>query len=178
MSNIVYIGTSIDGSIASPDGSLDWLASVPNPTGDDLGFAEFIERVDAVVMGRHTFETVIGFGSGWQYPIPGIILSATLSELPEEFAGQLTLMSGSPAEVVRFAEDLGHKDLYIDGGQTIQRFIAVDLIDEMIITEVPILLGGGDKLFGTHEQHLMFELIESEVLLNQMVKRRYRRVRD
>ena len=76
MSNIVYIATSLDGYISAPDGGLDWLSSVPNPNGDDLGFSKFMDRVDAIVMGRVTFETVVGFGSGWHYPIPGIVLSS------------------------------------------------------------------------------------------------------
>jgi len=178
MSNIVYIGTSIDGCISSPDGSLDWLASVPNPDGDDLGFSKFMERVDAIVMGRLTFETVLGFGMGWHYPIPGIVLSSTLSNIPEQFSDQVSLTSGSPGDVVQFAQEQGYQDLYIDGGKTIQQFLAADRIDEMIITEVPVLLGGGDKLFGQHEEHLKFELVTTEVLLNQLTKRHYRRVRE
>ncbi len=65
MSNIVYIGTSLDGYISGPDGDLDWLSYVPNPEGDDLGFSEFMDRVDVVVMGRKTFETLLGFRLGW-----------------------------------------------------------------------------------------------------------------
>ncbi len=78
MSNIVYIGTSLDGYISAPDGDLDWLSYVPIPEGDDLGFSEFMDRIDAIVMGRKTFETLLGFGVGWHYPKPGIVLSSTL----------------------------------------------------------------------------------------------------
>ena len=143
MSNIVYIATSIDGRISSPDGTLDWLGTVPNPEGSDLGFAKFMSRVDAVVMGRLTFETVVGFGLGWHYPIPGIVLSSTLKSVPEEFAKHVQLASGSPNEIMLLAQKAGFENLYIDGGNTIQRFLNADAIDEMIITEVPILLGGG-----------------------------------
>ena len=100
MTNIVYIGTSLDGYISSTDGSLDWMECVPNPDGDDLGFFDFMARVDAVIMGRLTFETIQGFGMGWSYPKPGIILSSTMDKLPEEFEDKVSLASGTPAEVI------------------------------------------------------------------------------
>lgn len=177
MTNIVYIGTSLDGYIAPEDGSLDWLGTVPNPEGDDLGFGEFIQRVDAVVMGRLTFEVVQGFGIGWHYPVPGIILSSTLKKLPRDFEDKVSLTRGSPKEVMAFAKEKGYQNLYIDGGTTIQGFLRADLIDEMIITEIPILLGGGDRLFGSLDQQLKFELVGTNILLDQMVKRHYKRER-
>lgn len=178
MSNIVYIGTSIDGYISAPDGSLDWLGYVAIPEGNDLGFSEFMERVDAVVMGRKTFETLLGFGVGWHYPNPGIILSSTLESVPEDFAESVQLASGTPGEIVQLAEKQGFENLYIDGGTTVQRFLREDLIDELIITEIPLLLGGGDRLFGELDHYLGFELVESQVLLNQLVRKHYRRKHD
>ena len=175
MANIVYIGTSLDGYIASEDGSLDWLGTVPNPEGDDLGFGEFIKGIDAVVMGRLTFETLQSFDVGWHYPAPGIVLSSTLKTLPDPFQESASLTSGTPEEVVKYAENRGFKNLYIDGGTTIQRFLRAGLIDEMIITEIPILLGGGDRLFGRLDAHLKFELVETTTLLGQTVKRHYRK---
>ena len=175
MSNIVYIGASMDGYIAAPDGNLDWLDTVPAPEGDDLGWSEFIARVDAVVMGRITFETVVGFDVGWPYPVPGIVLSTTVDAIPDGFSEHITLTRGTPAEVIEFARQQGHEHLYIDGGNTIQRFLREDLIDELIITQIPILLGGGDPLFGSLEQQMVFELIKSEVLAGQLVKSHYRR---
>ena len=178
MSNFVYIATSMDGYIAAPDGSLDWLETVPAPEGDDLGFFDFIARVDAIVMGRVTFETVLGFGSGWPYPIPGIVLSSTMDTAPEEFAGHVRFASGSPREIVELAGQQGFRNLYVDGGRTIQGFLRDDLIDEIIVTEIPILLGGGDRLFGALDDPLVFELVGSDVLLGQLVKRHFRRKRD
>src|SRR5262245_15399631 len=122
MSNIVYIGASLDGYIAAEDGGLDWLEYVPNTEGSDLGFAEFMARVDAVVMGRKTFETLIGFGVGWHYPKPGIVLSSTLKSVPPEFAGRVQIASGTPREIVALGRSLGFENLYIDGGNTVQRF--------------------------------------------------------
>lgn len=178
VANIVYIGTSLDGYISGPNGDLGWLEYVPVAEGDDLGFADFMERIDAVVMGRKTFETLIGFGVGWRYSKPGVILSATLTSAPEEFADHVQFAKGTPAEIVKFAEGQGYKNLYIDGGVTVQRFLQEDLVDEIIITTIPILLGGGDRLFGQLDQPLGFELIGSEILAKELVKRRYRRKRE
>lgn len=177
MSNFVYIGTSLDGYISAADGGLEWLEYVPIPDGDDLGFSEFMARVDAVVMGRKTFETLIGFGVGWHYPKPGLILSSTMTSAPPEFADHVTFACGTPGEIVEHAKSLGFENLYVDGGVTVQRFLREDLIDEIIITQIPILLGGGSRLFDELEQPLGFELIDSKTLAGQLVKRRYRRKR-
>ena len=178
MSNIVYVGTSLDGYIAAADGNLDWMSYVPIPEGEDLGFSAFMARIDAVVMGRKTFETLLRFGVGWQYPKPGIVLSSTLRSAPEEFADHVQFASGTSAEIVRSAKSQGFENLYIDGGATIQGFLRDDLIDEMIITEIPLLLGGGDRLFGELDRSLGFELVGTQVLLNQLVRRHFRRKRD
>ena len=178
MTNIVYVGTSLDGCIAAADGGLEWLEYVKTPEGDDLGFAKFMERIDAVVMGRKTFETLLGFGVGWHYPKPGIILSTTLNAAPDEISGHIQFASGTPAEIVKLAKGQGFNNLYVDGGATVQRFLREDLIDEMIITEIPILLGGGISLFGKLGQPLGFELLDTTVLADQLVRKHYRRKRD
>jgi dihydrofolate reductase len=178
MTNIVYIATSLDGYIAGPDGDLDWLNTIPTPEGNDLGFSDFIARVDAVVMGRNTFEAVVGFGLGWPYPVPGLILSATLRTAPEAFSDKVTFASGTPDEIVGIAKEKGYSNLYVDGGKTIQGFLRADLIDELIVSEIPILLGGGERLFGQLDQHLEFELVGTEVLLNQIIKKHFRRKRQ
>ena len=175
VSNIVYIATSLDGYIAGPEGNLDWLNYIPSPEGDDLGFSNFIARVDAVVMGRITFETVIGFGHGWTYPVPGLILSSTLNSAPKEFSDHVSFANGPPSEIISLAELKGYSNLYIDGGKTIQNFLRADLIDELIVSEIPVLLGGGDRLFGELDQRLDFELVGTEVMLNQIIKKHYRR---
>jgi dihydrofolate reductase len=178
LTNIVYIATSLDGFISAPNGNLEWLETVPNPTEDDLGFSKFMDRVDAIVMGRVTFETVVGFEMGWHYPIPGIVLSSSMTSAPEGFAEHVKFASGSPKCIVQIAQEQGHENLYIDGGKTIQRFLDEDVIDELIVTEIPILLGGGDRLFGKLDQQLTFELLGTEVLLGQLVKKHYRRKRS
>jgi len=177
MANIVYIGTSLDGYIADKQGGLDWLNSIPNPEQDDFGFANFMNRIDAVVMGRITFEVVCGFDCPWPYSKPVFVLSQTLNSIPEAFQDKAELVSGSLQTVLAQLHDRGYWNLYIDGGRTIQEFFRQDLVDEMIISTLPILLGGGVPLFGELAQPLSFQYLKTDVYLNALVKSHYRRIR-
>ncbi len=133
--------------------------------------------VYVVVMGRLTFESVIGFGRGGPYPRPGLMLSSRMSRAPDGFGEHVSLAGGTASEVVAVAKKLGYSNLYLDGGKTIQGFLRADLIDEMILSEIPILLGGGERLFGDLAEPLGFELVGSEVLLDQIVRKHLRRKR-
>lgn len=178
MPNVVYIATSLDGYIAAADGGLDWLMSVPNPEQSDYGYAAFIEGMDALVMGRNTFETIMGFEGEWPYDKRVFVLSNSLSEVPESMTDKAEMVSGPLPELVRALNGRGYNNLYIDGGRTIQSFLAGDLLDEMIITQIPILLGDGIPLFGHHEQQLHFELAGVEHFSNGIVQCRYLRDRS
>jgi len=173
--NSVYIGTSLDGYIADQKGGLDWLESVPNPDGNDMGYHAFLERMDALLMGRTTYETVLSFGIEWPYTKPVYVLSNTLREVPAQLAGKVWLVRGELKDVLRGIHELGHTKLYLDGGRTIQSFLREDLVDELILTTIPVLLGGGFSLFGELAKPLAWELVESKVYLNQIVQRHYRR---
>ena len=98
--NKVFIAQSLDGYIADKEDSLDWLHSIPNPDNVDMGFQKFIESVDAIVMGRKTFEVVDSFEIEWPYPVPVFIISTTLEKLPEKYAGKAQILNGSVAEVL------------------------------------------------------------------------------
>ncbi|MDA0150605.1 dihydrofolate reductase family protein [Vibrio sp. LaRot3] len=173
MANIVFIATSLDGYIADKQGGLDWLHAVPNPENLDLGFVPLMERVDGLIMGRNTFETVIGFGVEWPYSKPVFVLSNTLTEVPAELADKVSIVSGELHDVVHSLNKRGYQELYIDGGVTIQNFLQQDLIDELIITTIPVLLGGGAPLFGDLTSPLNFALSESKTLLNAVVQSHY-----
>lgn len=177
MSNIVYVGTSLDGYITDKDGGLDWLQYIPNPDNLDLGWADFMDNIDAIVMGRNTFDKVCSFDCPWPYSKPVFVLSNSLTSLPDEYKGKAELINGSISEILKNINRKGYQHLYIDGGSLIQSFLKEDLIDEMIITVVPILIGGGTKLFGDLAKHMKFELLNTEILLNAMVKNHYRRDR-
>ncbi|AJR06727.1 dihydrofolate reductase [Photobacterium gaetbulicola] len=177
MANIVYIATSLDGYIADKNGNLDWLHSIPNPEGNDFGFHDFMNRVDALVMGRNTFETVCAFDCEWPYSKPVFVISNSLKTIPEGYQDKAFLVSGELNNILADLNAKGFNELYIDGGITIQNFLAQDLIDEMIITTFPLVLGGGSSLFGELPSPLTFELKSSEILLNAMVKSHYLRQR-
>ncbi|MBC7006610.1 dihydrofolate reductase [Photobacterium sp. BZF1] len=176
MANIVYIATSLDGYIADKNGNLDWLHSIPNPEGNDFGFADFMDRVDALVMGRNTFETVCGFDCEWPYSKPVFVISNSLNTIPNNYKDKAFLVNGELRDILTELNSKGFNDLYIDGGKTVQSFMAEGLIDEMIITTIPVILGGGTPLFGETASPVNFALKHSEVLLDTIVKNHYSRV--
>lgn len=175
MSNIVFIATSLDGYIADKEGGLDWLHSVPNPDNHDMGFSAIMERVDALVMGRNTLDVVLGFGGEWPYPKPVFVLSNTMDKVPEGYEDKVFLVKGELKDVLNELNAQGYKDLYIDGGKTVQSFLQQDLIDEMVITTIPVLLGGGAPLFGDLVKPLNFKLHKSETHLGAIVQSHYLR---
>lgn len=177
MTTYVYIAVSLDNYIAGPGGALDWLNEIPNPTQSDFGFAEFLRGIDAVVMGRKTFETMLGFDT-WPYSIPVFVFSRSLNALPGNTDGKAELIRGQPIEVMHVLGARGFHNLYVDGGRTIQGFLEADLIDELIITRVPILLGGGVPLFGSLQREMKFRLVSTEPLNETLVKSHYVRDRN
>jgi len=172
MKNYVYIAQSLDGFIAGPNGELDWLENIDNPDQSDFGFSSFMSTVDALVMGKNTFEKVFSFGM-WSYEKPVFVASSSLSVLPSSLEGKAFLLKGNPEDIVTELHEKGYENLYIDGGAVIQSFLKKDLIDELMITTVPVLLGEGIPLFGYLPKQLQLKLVGSEVLLNQMVKTHY-----
>ncbi len=175
--NVAFIASSLDGYIADKDGGLDWLQSVPNPDNLDLGYNKFIEGIDAIIMGRKTFETVCGFDCEWPYFKPVYVLSSTLEKIPDEYSEKAALVKGNLSEIVDNLNAKGKNGIYIDGGSTIQSFLKEDLIDEIIITTIPILLGGGSPLFGELHKEMRFEHVKSEIFLDTLVQDHYKRLR-
>ncbi|MFC1769723.1 dihydrofolate reductase family protein [Nitrospirota bacterium] len=174
MANYVYIAASLDGYIAAPDGGIDWLMEIPIPEGDN-NFAEFMSKIDALVMGRNTFEMVVSFGE-WIYDKPVFVLSNTLTSVPENLAGKAEPISGELSSVVEQLNSRGYKNLYIDGGKTIQSFMEADMIDHLFVTRVSLLLGDGIPLFGTLSKSMKFKHVQTEVLTEDLVQGHY--VRD
>jgi dihydrofolate reductase len=177
MTNYVYIATSLDGFIATRDGGVDWLNEIPNPEKSDFGFTEFMSGIDAIVMGRKTFEKVMSFDI-WPYDKPVYVVSRGAPKIPEDLQGKVEIIKGSPKELVEQLQELGYHNLYIDGGVTIQGFLEEDLIDEMILTRIPVLLGTGVSLFGNLTQSLDFNHRKTEIFNNMLVKSHYTRVRS
>lgn len=173
--NLVFIAQSLDGYIADKNGGLEWLESEPNPDGLDMGYSTFISKIDAIVMGRVTFETICNFGIDWPFTKPVFVLSNNLKSLDKKFKNKVEIVNGSLVTVLETINAKGYNKLYIDGGQVIQSFLREDLIDELTITSMPILLGGGHSLFGDLDQKLSFDLIKSEIFLDAVVQNTYKR---
>lgn len=173
----VFIATSLDGFIADKKGGLDWLHSVPNPDGIDMGYSDFTSKIDALVMGRNTFETVCGFGIDWPYKQHVYVWSTTLEYIPENLQNQVSLVKGNLNQMLEQIHSKGHYKLYIDGGRTIQSFLKEDCIDELIISIIPKLLGGGVPLFSDLPEILDFECTESKMYPNRIVQNTFTRKR-
>lgn len=175
--NSVFIATSLDGFIADNNGEIEWLNTIPAINTIDTGYEGFTSQIDALVMGRVSFETVCGFDIEWPYKKPVFVLSKTMKSIPEKLANKVFLLNGTLAEILDQIQNQGFSRLYIDGGKLIQSFLREDLIDEMIITVIPVLLGGGTPLFGELEQRLNFECKETKLFLDAVVQNHFIRKR-
>lgn len=172
-SNKVFIATSLDGFISDKHGGIEWLDTFPEINSIDTGYHAFTASVDALVMGRATYEKVLSFGIEWPYKIPVYVLSHSLGKVDEEYEGKVFLLNGTVPEVLEQIHNKGHHKLYIDGGSVIQDFLRADQIDEMIITIIPVLLGEGIPLFGSLGKPLVFECIETKHFLGKVVQNHY-----
>ena len=169
----VFVGTSLDGFIARPDGTFDFL---PADGGEPHGFAEFFASVDAIVMGRKTFETVLAFPE-WLYGSKRVVV---LSSNPIDLSaarGAVEQRSGSPEEIVSQLAATGAHHLYVDGGITIQRFISAGLVDRVIVTRVPVLIGKGIPLFGPVPHDIQLRHVSTQSFPSGLVQSEYEVVR-
>lgn len=176
----VFIATSLDGFIARPDGAIDWLndASRRVPAGEDCGYQSFFDSVDTLVMGRHTFELVLSFDD-WPYgDKPVVVLSSRPIAVPATLQAWVTWSDEAPAALVARLSAAGAQRLYVDGGVTIQRFLAAGLIDDLTMTLFPVLLGEGRRLFGPLAGDVPLRLAGSRVFDFGFVQLNYRVLRD
>lgn len=168
------VAVSLDGYIADKNGSVDWLSIVPTTDETQKDFTNFMNTVDCLVIGRNTFEVVKSFGE-WIYDKKVFVVSNSMTSIPNGYEDKIELINGLPSEIVKSIHNKGYNNLYIDGGKTIQNFLEEDLIDEMIISVVPIILGGGKSLFGEMENSKEFQLIDTKVLSDKLVQSHYKK---
>jgi len=165
----VFVGTSVDGFIARPNGDLDFL---PAGGGEPHGYTEFMATVDALVIGRKTFETVLAFPE-WPYGQKRVVV---LSSHPLDFSkvhGTVEQMSGSPAEIVARLSARGIQHIYVDGGVTIQNFLRAGQIQRLTITRVPVLIGQGIPLFSTLPKDIRLRHLATHQYPSGLVKTDY-----
>jgi dihydrofolate reductase len=165
----VFVGTSLDGFIARANGDFDFL---PPGGGEPHGYEEFMATVDALVIGRKTFETVLTFDT-WPYERkPVFVLSTgTLADAP--LGAAVERMSGDPAEIVSRLSARGIRHVYVDGGITIQRFLQAGLIQRLIITRVPVLIGTGIPLFGALSRDIVLTHVATRQYASGFVQSEY-----
>jgi dihydrofolate reductase len=170
----VYIATSLDGFIARPDGALDWL---PDPAaagdGEDYGYGQFMSTVDAVILGRNTFDKIQSFGE-WLFGGKRVVV---LTNRPIESTlasdAEWSTFAGTPEQVVASLSADGCSHAYVDGGRVIQQFLRAGLVQQLIVTRVPVLLGAGIPLFGPLEADLRLIHESTQGYASGLVQSRY-----
>jgi dihydrofolate reductase len=174
----VYIATSLDGFIARADGSLHWLtqAQAAAPAGEDFGYAAFMAGIDALVMGRKTFETVLAF-EPWPYTGKAVhVLSRQAAgPVPEAWRHKAQVTHESPAALLGRLGREGVGQVYLDGGELIRSFLREELVDFLTLTTIPVLLGAGRPLWGSLPRDQAWQLIGARHWPCGFVQARYRR---
>lgn len=169
MKTSVFVGTSLDGFIARENDGLDFL---PDDPGEGHGYQEFYDTVDVMIIGRRLYDVALGFGT-WPYgPKPVFVLSTNeLAPAPE--GAVVERLSGTPAEVLAEVGSRGFRHAYVDGGITIQRFLNAGLIQSLVITYVPVLIGRGIPLFGPLDHDVRLRHVRTRVLSSGLVQSEY-----
>lgn len=174
----VFIASSLDGYIARKNGDIGWLDR-PDMTVEDHGFDAFMASVDGLVMGRASFEKVLSFGIDWPYSKPVVVLSRTLTDtdLPGDLQGKVRTSSLAPEALMTELANQGWTRAYVDGGQVIQSFLRAGLIDDMVLTRIPVLLGDGLPLFGALDQDIVLEHQSTHSFASGLVTSAYKIIR-
>lgn len=169
-----FLGCSLDGYIAGPNGELDWLTSF-----DNTGFDAFFESIDVLVMGRKTYEVMLESAPDYYQGVPVHVLSSTLAP------GVRANMGASPVEVHRdiasleaILQERGVERAYADGGRTVQAFLVAGRLSDLTVTRVPVLLGDGVPLFGRLPATMRAQLVSSFTTAQGAVQSFYRFSRD
>jgi dihydrofolate reductase len=165
----VFVGMSVDGFIARVNGDLDFLDS---GGGEPHGYEEFMATVDALVIGRKTFETVLSFDA-WPYGEMPVFVLSTGPLAPPPRGAVVERMSGPPGDIVSQLSARGFRHAYVDGGITIQRFLASGLIQRLIITRVPVLIGSGIPLFGPLHRDIALKHVATRHYASGLVQSEY-----
>ena len=164
----VFVGASLDGFIARANGAFDFLPDDPEPHG----FEEFYASVDALVMGRKTYETALGFGS-WPYGTKPVFALSHRPLPPTPAGAVVEHLSGTPQEIVGQLEARGIRHIYVDGGRTVQEFLRAGLIDRITVTRVPVLIGSGISIFGDLARDIRLKHVATRTYPSGLVQSEY-----
>jgi dihydrofolate reductase len=165
----VFIAASLDGFIARADDDLDWL---PPAGGEEHGYEAFMATVDALIIGRRTYEKVLTFDA-WPYGQKRVIVLSTKAVAPAPPGALVERLSGDPADLAALLTARGVQHIYVDGGITIQGFLRAGLIQRFIITRIPVLLGGGIPLFGPLQADIRLQPVATRQYASGLVQSEY-----
>lgn len=165
----VFVGISVDGFMARVDGGLDFL---PEGGGEPHGYDEFMSTVDALVIGRKTYETVLGFGA-WAYGEKPVFVLSSRELAPPPAGAIMERLSGEPKDIVATLDRRGIRHIYVDGGVTIQGFLRAGLIQRLVVTRVPVLIGSGIPLFGPIERDIRLKHVATRSYDSGLVQSAY-----
>jgi len=167
---VLGVGSSFDSYIARPDGTVDFLQ--PDPA---YSFKEFMDSIDATIMGRKTYEVAMKMGGGFGGKMPSYVLSRTL---PANKKKNTHFTDRSPAAVVAELRQSPGKDIWLMGGGELAReFLKADLIDRIDLGVMPCLIGSGIPLFPAGFPERQFSLAKSKTYPSGMLELRYVRAR-
>ncbi|MFA6956482.1 MAG: dihydrofolate reductase family protein [Thermoanaerobaculia bacterium] len=172
MRTSVFVGASLDGFIARPDGTFDFLTAGSDGDGASNGFNEFFSTVDAVLMGRNTYEVVLPFPE-WPYGLTPVFILTSRPLPPSPRGAVVEQIAGAPAEVLSRLAGRGFEHVYVDGGVTIQQFLRAGLVDRVVITRVPVLVGAGISLFGGVDSDIRLKHVATRELPGGAVQSEY-----
>jgi dihydrofolate reductase len=162
MKTVLYIAISLDGYIAKKDGSLDWLTTIPSPENGDYGYAELLNNTEIIIMGRRTYDQIIGFDVEWPYAGFKTYVVTKNSEYKVR-SPDTYLISNNLKELVLQLKTSAKKDIWlVGGGQLNTIFLNEGFIDKLIITVIPKIIGEGISLFSGNSQDSKWKLIETK----------------
>jgi len=172
----LFIATSLDGYIAKPNNDLSFLKIVEKE-GEDYGYTEFTANIDTLIIGRKTYDYVLNeIGSAHYDNGQRNVYVITRNERPQ--VGKTTFYSGKLTELVQRLKSEKGKNIYCDGGaEIINELLGHDLIDEFIISVIPILLGNGIRLFKDNRPEQQLELVGAKTYETGLTQLHYRRKR-
>jgi dihydrofolate reductase len=169
-----YLAVSLDGFIARADGSMDWLrGGGPRPAEEAQRYQTFMQSVDAVAMGRATFETVRA-ATVWPYgTTPVVVLSGSALDVPDTLTSMVERSHGTPDQLVAQWHARGWTHVHVDGGVTIQRFLAAGRLRRLVLNRVPVLIGAGRPLCGVLPTDLWLDHVGTTTYPGGLVQSEY-----
>lgn len=169
---ILYIATSLDGFIARSDGRVDWLDNIPNPNQLDYGYEAFLASIDTTLMGNNTYRTILGFGGEFPYADK---INYVFSRSEQADTTFVRVITADPASFVQSLKSSSGGAIWlIGGGQLNTHLLNARLIDEMIITVAPIILGTGIPLFESHALETQWITVRTKSFDTGLVQSTYR----